>query len=255
VLLALPERRALCVALAGAVAGALLAPLALVGGGGFVAASRATASTSSAIFQPWQYWWFLGHHGPPVHGLFGNLKVGYRTAPGWIGPLSHPLIAALALALPATLLHARRSAGAGPRGGGAVLDAREALGLLALALLARCALDTWDVSYYTVPFLLALLCWDALGPRPLPLVALAASVLAWLDFRWLPAHASADAQAALFALLTLPLLAALAVSLYAPHRAVRLRARLRAERSARLIALASPEGFLRRARSAPWGAR
>jgi hypothetical protein len=248
VLLAAPSRRVTCTLLAATVAGAVLAPLALVGSGGFVAAARATASTSSVIFQPWQVWWFLGHHGPVVHGLFGAVKVGYRTAPAWVGPLSHPLVAALSLPLCVLFYWRRRDD----------THVRDALGLLALLLLARCALDTWDTSYYALPFLLALLTWEALGPRRLPLLALAGTALAWLDFIWLPAHASADVQATLFLAATTPLAGALVLHLYAPQTAARLldRARGAATRAAAHAGVfAAPDGALRRARSAPWVAR
>ena len=51
----------------------------LAAAGGFVTRARAAvASAPSAIFQPWQVWWFLGHHGALVHGLFGAPKPGYR---------------------------------------------------------------------------------------------------------------------------------------------------------------------------------
>ncbi len=61
VLLALPaRRRAACLASAGAAAAAVLGPLVLVGSGGFVAGTKAFASASGEIFQPWQLWWFFG---------------------------------------------------------------------------------------------------------------------------------------------------------------------------------------------------
>jgi hypothetical protein len=120
----------LCMCCAGAVATIVLAPLALVGSSGFVASTRGAAAPPSAIFQPWQLFWFLGHHGPTVRGLFGEVKVGYRTAPGWVGIISHPLI--LAVSLPLAALAWIR----GRRG------QSDALLLLALLLLLRCVLDT-----------------------------------------------------------------------------------------------------------------
>jgi Glycosyltransferase family 87 len=252
VLLALPARRALCLAVAAAVTGVVLAPLALVGSGAFLASARGTAAPTSAIFQPWQVWWFLGHHGLAVHGLFGALKPGFRTAPGWVGRVSHPLIVVLSLPL-AGLFWWRRRDEAPP--------ATDALGLLALLLLLRCMLDTWDVSYYPLPFLFALLAWETVGAplastplnRRLPLLAASCTALAWLSFQWLPAHAGPDAQSALFLAWTLPLAAALGVRLYAPRRVERLL-----ERAGRTLgrggALAA-ESPLRRSRSAPWAAR
>jgi hypothetical protein len=205
VLLALPSRRALFMASAGAVAAIVLAPLALVGSSGFVASTRGAAAPPSTIFQPWQAFWFFGHHGAAVHGLFGEVKPGYRTAPGWVGILSHPLI--VAVSWPLTVLAWRRG-----RSGQS-----DALLLLALLLLLRCVLDTWDTVYYPIPFVLALLAWESLGERRRPAVlALSSTVLAWVSFQWLPVHVSADLQAAFFLAWSLPLAAVLGLWLYAP---------------------------------------
>jgi Glycosyltransferase family 87 len=205
VLLALPSRRALCMLSAGAVAALVLAPLALVGSSGFVASTRGAAAPPSTIFQPWQAFWFFGHHGAAVHGLFGEVKPGYRTAPAWVGALSHPLI--IAVSLPLTAL----AWGRGRRG------QSDALLLLALLLLLRCVLDTWDTVYYPIPFVLALLAWESLGERRRPAVlALSSTVLAWVSFQWLPVHVSADLQAAFFLAWAIPLASLLSVWLYTP---------------------------------------
>ena len=215
VLLALPRgrTRAICLASTLAVAGAVLAPLTLASSGGFVASAGAAAAPPADIFQPWQIWWFLGHHGPLVHGLFGAPKPGYRTAPAWAGEVSHPLIILIgALVAAALWLRNRR------------LDAQQAMLALALVLLLRSVLDTWDAVYYPLPFLLALLVWElgegkrkitsASRHRP-PLLALTSTVLVWASFEWLPAHLSPDAQAALFLAWTLPLIGWLALRLLA----------------------------------------
>ena len=73
---------------------------------------------------------------------FGVVKVGYRTPPGWIESIAHPLI--VALAVPATLLAARlpapRSAAAAGLPAGAALRARHlGHGLLPAAVPARAA--------------------------------------------------------------------------------------------------------------------
>jgi hypothetical protein len=206
VLLALPSRRALCMLSAGAVTAIILAPLAIVGSSGFVASTRGAAAPPSSIFQPWQAFWFFGHHGAAVHGLFGEVKPGYRTAPAWSAIVSHPLI--VAVSLPLTALAWRRG-----RSGQS-----DALLLLALLLLLRCVLDTWDTVYYPIPFVLALLAWESLreGRRP-ALLALSSTVLAWVSFQWLPSHVSADAQAVFFLAWSLPLAGALGLWLYAPE--------------------------------------
>jgi hypothetical protein len=218
VLLALPaKRRLLCLLIAGAVSVAVLAPLALVSSGGFVSGTRAIATSPTSIFQPWQAWWFLGHHGALVHGLFGSPKVGYRIAPAWVGSVSHPLILLVGLAVTVTLWLARR----GRAGGRALLGERDALLALALLLLMRCVLDTWNTEYYLLPFVFTLLAWETSGPaqRP-PVLALSSTLLVWLTFQWSPAHISADGQAALFLAWSLPLIGSLSVSLYAPGRSL-----------------------------------
>jgi hypothetical protein len=206
VLLAVPPGlRLRCAAVAGAIAAAVLAPLLLLSGS-FVASAKATAAPhESPIFQPWQAWWFFGHHGALVHGLFGAPKPGYREAANWISPLARPLIALCAAAIAATLWLRRRQ-----------LPEREALLALTVVLLLRCVLDTWDVVYYTLPFLFAMLAWEvrAYAQRP-PVLSLVASVLVWTSFEWLPHHASADVQAGLFLCWSLALLAWLAKQLAA----------------------------------------
>jgi hypothetical protein len=215
VLLCLPAKHRLrCVALAGTIAAAILAPLALISSGGFVAGTRGIATPSATIFQPWQIWWFLGHHGALVHGLLGAPKVGYRIAPPWVSVVSHPFILAVGLAMTVVLwLQGRRGSGSA----GLPLSARDGLLSLALLLLLRCLLDTWDVVYYLLPFNLALLAWEVRkSPERPPVLALSSAVLAWISFLWLPNHISADGQAAFFLAWSLPLTGLLAVRLYAP---------------------------------------
>jgi hypothetical protein len=217
VLLALPTRRLMCLAVAGLVAAIVFAPLALVSSGGFIAGTRGLAAPPASIFQPWQVWWFLGHHGAIVHGLFGSPKVGYRIAPSWVTTSSRPLILLTGVIVSASLwLRARR------RLGSTLLSERSALLALALLLLLRCVLDTWDTDYYPLPFIFALLAWEVGGAttRP-PVLTLGSTVLVWLTFQWSPAHISPDAQAALFLAWSLPLVGLLALALYNPHGLVK----------------------------------
>jgi Glycosyltransferase family 87 len=258
VLLVLPQRRPRCLLACAFGAAALLAPIALLGSH-FVAASSSAASTSSTIFQPWQAFWFVGVHGPVVHGLFGEVKPGYRTAPSWVGPISHPLVVLIGLALPAALWWQRgrrRLTGAGASGSGTgastgvgtesrtePLRARieslrlsiplaDALLLMALTMLARCLFDTFDNVCYTLPFLFALLTWESsaggsFAARRPALLALSAAALAWISFEVMPSIASADAQSAFFLAWTVPLAAQLAIRLYSPRLRTRLPAVLR----------------------------
>ena len=207
VLVALPAHRGRALLYAGAIAAAFYVPLLLpsiVGGSGAGAGSAgpAVAQTGGGtIFQPWQLWWFLGSHGHTVVGSFGVVKPGYRTPPGWIGNIPHPLI--VALAVPATALAWLRGR-------------RDALLLLAFLFALRFALDTWDTVYYPLPFIVALLAWEIEHRRRSPVLALIASVTVWLVFIVAPEHIGADAQAALFTILAVPTLVALATAVYAP---------------------------------------
>jgi len=201
VLIALPDRRVRAAAIAGAIAAAFYAPLLVAGylNHGTGAAAAATDS-GGQIFQPWQLWWFLGAHGHLVLGSFGDVKLGYRTPPAWISQIPHPILL-LAPAVPLTALAARR------RGTDAML-------LLAFLLAVRCALDPWDVVYYPLPLILALLVWETEQRRRPPAMALAASVVVWLLFVVAPAHVSADMQALAFALVAVPTVVALGLAAY-----------------------------------------
>ncbi|HWF49679.1 MAG TPA: glycosyltransferase family 87 protein [Solirubrobacteraceae bacterium] len=223
VLLALPDRRPRALLTGVGVAGAFAAPFLLAGSAGFTAVVKsAAASNRSPIFQPWQVWWFFGSHGHVVTGLFGDIKVGYRSPPGWIATIAHPLI--VALTLPLTLLCAwgrRRGLRRPPH---------EALLLLVLLLLLRCALDPWDISYYSLPFLVALLVWETLAFARPPVLALAASFAAWFLFQWTPHHMSADMQALSFLAVVIPAVLTAAVALYAPGLSERFGTRARGVR-------------------------
>jgi hypothetical protein len=213
VLLALPPvRRLRCLASAAVTAAIFLVPVLLATWtGGAAGGHPIGAFASNAIFQPWQVWWFLGWHGPLVHRLFGIAMPGCRTGPAWTSTISHPLILAVGFGLAGALwLQRRRRARVGEH---------DAVLLLALVLLLRCVLDTWDIGYYMLPFLLALLACELLGrSRRLPILTLACVVLPWLALQRLSeAGLDADAQAAIFLAWTAPLAAALALALYAPR--------------------------------------
>jgi hypothetical protein len=76
-------------------------------------------------------------------------------------------------------------------------------------------LDTWDNVYYPLPFILALLTWETIALPRAPVLALAATVLVWLNV-WLSMHVSADAQAMFFLAWSLPLAGSLGALLYLP---------------------------------------
>jgi hypothetical protein len=146
----------------------LLAPFALAD---WERASGSTHAAAQAVghFRPQQLFWPFGIE--QLHVSDGVTYVGHR-APRWVGQLSRPLIVALPVLLAATLWVRRRRAPLG-------LDA---LGILALALVARCALDPWDALYYAVPGVLALVLWEGLTRPGLPVLALLFGAGSWLSF-------------------------------------------------------------------------
>ncbi len=194
VLLALPQRRIVALGVAGAVTLAVLAPISLASS---PAALAKGASVTGQIFVPWHVFWFLGDSGHVVIGGDGLPKPdGYRVPPQWLSPLTHPLIASLVVPLSLAWARVRRATQPG---------AEQLLLLLALLFLLRCALDPWNVVYYELPFVLALLAWEALcRPERLPIGALVATVLSWVTFESAPNWLSPDMQSVLFVAWALP---------------------------------------------------
>jgi hypothetical protein len=211
VLIALPGRRLLALGVCAAMAAAVLAPLAA--GSSFTAQSSAAAHAGT-FFYPCQFWWFLGTHS--AHAF----RAGYRVGPAWIVTSAHVLIALAVLPLTGLCAWLRHIGRRRPR--------NEALLLLCLLLFLRFSLDPWDNGYYCLPFLLALVVWEALTYSRLPVVALLSTTLAYLIVHTahLTLHAAPDLIAVLFLLVAVPGLAALLAALYLPGGwgAVRYRA-------------------------------
>jgi hypothetical protein len=93
-----------------------------------------------------------------------------------------------------------------------------------LVLLLRCMLDPWDISYYAIPFLIALVVWESLTLVRPPVLALVGSIAAWFVFQWaVPGHGfSPDVQALLFIGFSLGALTAIVCTLYFPGLGERL---------------------------------
>lgn len=190
-----------------AVTAAVLAPLALGSNGNFRATTGAMSQTGG-IFQPAQLFWFAGDNTTVVRGMDRQVKAGYRTPPQWVTGFTHPLIVIVGLALPLLWLIRRRRR-----------DPGDLVLLLALTLHLRCVLDTWNVGYYAVPMLFALLIWETAIRRRAPVLTLSATMLLWLTFRWLPLHGVSPDTATLFYLAwSLPLAGAMALRALAPER-------------------------------------
>jgi hypothetical protein len=207
VLVALPRARLRTLLTIGVVAAALFAPLLVRASSGLVAQASAAGLTTGSIFQPWQLWWFLGTRGHVIYNVIG----GYRIPPGWVTNLGHTLV--IALMPPLSLLYARLQRTGGRR------HPHDVLLLLALLLALRCVLDPWDISYYSLPLLLALLTWESLSFDRPPVLAVAASFTAWLVFRETGIGAlnlSPDVQALAFTIVSIPSVLWLAAAVYAP---------------------------------------
>jgi|HubBroStandDraft_2_1064218.scaffolds.fasta_scaffold00113_23 hypothetical protein len=198
-----------CIASSCIVVAVIFTPLLLVSKGSFVANTSAATVPLGKLFQPWQLWWFLGSHAARVHGTFGAPLPGYRTGPAWTEAISHPLIVAVGIGLAGAVWLQHRHEQRG-------VSERSAMLLLALVLLLRCVLDTWNTGYYMLPCAIALLAWDVRGARRLPVLALVSIVPPWFALQELSAHGiSPDAQAALFLAWTLPLAVWLGARLFA----------------------------------------
>jgi hypothetical protein len=187
----LPDRRPRMLAAAGATALVVMLPLLL--GGSVVEATTAVASDGGVIFQPQQIWWFLGEHGETVTGTYGSYP-DHRNIPVWLAGHARQLVVLIVLAA-SLLLFARVRRRGWPEG----------LLLLAFAFQLRCLVDTWNVSYYAVPFVIALVTWELHAFRRPPVLSLAATLSAWLTLVWLPKYAHPDVQALAYLAWSLPL--------------------------------------------------
>ena len=197
VVLALQADRRRALLIAGGIATAFVLPLF------FTAASGppAAAGETGVIFQPWQVWWFFGEHGHVIRGTSGLVKEGYRAAPGWVSPISHPLI--VLVAVPLTALAWRRRS--------------DPLLLLVVLFMLRCVLDPWNTDYYALPAIMAVVVWEATRfiERP-PVVALGLTVATWGMWHWVVPAASADVESLVYLAWSLPLIGLLGWRLYAP---------------------------------------
>ena len=204
VFIALPHGRWRALLLAGAVAGALEAPMLLSLPSLTTDTTRIVVSDTGAIFHPQQIFWFLGSRIHLTASMLGVVAHGMRQAPPWLGGRAHLLI--VWLGLPATWLAVRRRT-----------RSEEALLLLAMLLLLRCWLDPWNVVYYPLPFIVALAAWETTVALRAPLLAIFATAATWLDFQYLPDRLSPDSLALSFLVPATLALIALALALYRPR--------------------------------------
>jgi hypothetical protein len=195
----LPERRPRMLAAAGATCLLVMLPLLLDGSA--VETAKVVAQDGGLIFQPWQIWWFLGEHGETVTGIFGSYP-DHRNIPTWLAGHERQLVAAIVLGSSLMLLPRVRRRG-WPNG----------LLLLAFAFQVRCLVDTWNVSYYAVPLVIALVTWELHAFKRPPVLSLAVTLCAWFTLVWLPPYALPDVQALAYLAWSIPLTGLLAARL------------------------------------------
>lgn len=174
-LMALPNRRVRVALVAGAIAAVLTLPGLIAAPGSFFEVSQ-NAASGGRIVSPWSVWYPASTVVVEKHHLGGEtLTAHVHKGSAMVGAVSHPLIVLLAIGLPLGLALRRRKFS---------LSGSDAMALLALLALLRCWLDPVDNLYYHEPLLLALIGWDALSPRGLPVRALSGTALALLFRHW-----------------------------------------------------------------------
>ena len=174
VLMALPRDRVRVGLGAAGVVLVLMLPGFLANPGAF-AASQGNAASTHRFVDAWSAWYPIAGSIPGVLARSPDGVTGYPSQGGssMIGSWAHSLIVLTALVAPLALALRRRRFG---------LSGPDAMALLALLALVRCALDPVDNLYYHAPVLLALVGWDALSSRELPICTLlgtSAAILLW----------------------------------------------------------------------------
>jgi len=150
-------------------------------------------ASTSYVLKPWNVWWFFGDSHHLVRSTFGSSHPLYRSPPEWITHISHPL--AIIVPLAVCLWVASR------------MDRRrwtQALLLLALALQLRCMFDAWNIDYYQAPFTIALLAWELLERRRVPVISFVVIATGWVVTTILPFNVSPDVQAASYLAWSIP---------------------------------------------------
>jgi hypothetical protein len=209
VLMALPARRPQVAVGAAVVAAVLILPGMVAAPGTFFGLQREVAATGGVV-TPWSAWYPLATARTATYQVDGERLVAHvHDAPALAGPFSHPLIVLLALAVPVALALRRRKLG---------ISGAEAMALLALLALLRCALDPVDNLYYHEPLLLALLGWDAFSPRRLPVRGLVATVIALVFWKVWQGPVDAGAFNTLYLVIALAAAIGITSSLFGPVR-------------------------------------
>jgi hypothetical protein len=152
-----------------------------------------------------------------IRPVDGRSVIQVRPVPPFVAGIAKKLIVIAGFLLTVPLMLRRRR-----------LSATDPLLCLAFVLLLRCVLDPFDNPYYHLPFLFAFLAWESLTVRGAPVVALFVSFAFLLQTRLadtLTSIPSYTVHSAVYLAWSLPLLAFMAVHLYAPGLGRRLHHR------------------------------
>jgi hypothetical protein len=195
---------------AAALAAALTVPMLAADPERFQAAQEMVSSASSYTHTvtATNLWWPFSSRSTDegIDGFGQTTAITQYSLPDDVGRVLHLGVIGVALAL--SLLYARR------RGRG---NPDDVLQLIALLFLARCVLDPLTFSYHHVPFLIALISFEALR-RPVPVLsAVAIGSLLLLNEVVVPLGEPVLINVAYLAW-TIPLAGVMALSLFAPGR-------------------------------------
>lgn len=206
VLIALPSRRPIAIAVAAAAAAAMLLPILLAAPGGLVGAPGRLATKTGEIFHPFQVWWFLGRRLDWLPAMASTIPKGARITPDWLDGRAHLIVVGISAPLTLAYHRSRRVT-------------RSPLLLLTFLLLLRCVLDPWDIAYYPLPFIVALVSWETVsGAQRAPLRSVAATAAVWSIFVVLPKHVGVDVQSVACMVVAVPVILLLSCSIYRPLR-------------------------------------
>jgi hypothetical protein len=186
-LLAAPSRRGRLGALAAAICAAWFGTAYFAAPGPFVH----SLGGLSVVAHPQELWWPLAH-----------LARDPSVTPGYYLPAlitDHARELVVALMVPLSIPLARRRD----------RTASDCLALLALLLLLRCVLDPSNHVYYELPFVLALVAWEA-SRASAPLLSMLAIGLVWLVFGPISTYANQDVQWLAYMAAMVPFIALLA---------------------------------------------
>jgi hypothetical protein len=180
--------------------------------------SQNSAAHVPSVVTPLSVWYPLSTEMTERYQVGSMDLVATRHKPAeLVRRFAHPLVILLSFALPPLLALRRRRLG---------LAAADAMALFALLALLRCILDPVDNLYYHLPFLVALIGWDALTVRGLPVRALAGSGVALFFWNW--SHHLENVAAFNFAYIGMVAAACLLIgtALFRPHWWTRIRSQM-----------------------------